>query len=79
VDDLILPLEKIIEKSTKDAETEKGNREMLKSTIRAIISINKIDDVRSISRKWNEFVEKHKKSPKTSELFLAFENETHDL
>ncbi len=79
VDDIITPLEKILEKGAKETEsTEKGYRELLKSTVRAIIAINKIDDVRVISRKWNEFVERSRKSPKAEELFHAFENETND-
>lgn len=52
---------------------------MLKATIRAIIAINKIEDVRSISRKWIDFVEKCKKLPKVAELFHAFENENQEV
>jgi hypothetical protein len=83
VDELIAPFEKILEKATKDSgeggADGKGNREMLKATIRAIIAINKIEDVRSISRKWIDFVEKCKKLPKVAELFHAFENENQEV
>jgi hypothetical protein len=81
VEDIIAPLDKILEKATKDGEgsAEKGNREMLKTTLRAMIAIHKIEDVRAISRKWNDFMEKSKKNPKLVELFHSFENENLDV
>lgn len=81
VDEVIPPLEKILEKGNKDGDsaTEKGYRELLKAAVRAILAINKIEDVRVVSRKWNEFMERSRKMPKTEELFHALENETIDM
>lgn len=87
VDELIALMEKILEKGNKESEggsntaaaADKGYRELLKATIRAILAIHRIEDVRAISRKWNEFVDRSRKMPKTEELFHALENETLDI
>jgi hypothetical protein len=68
----------ILYKDVKLVGPPRGNREMLKTTLRAMIAINKIEDIRAISRKWNDFMEKSKKNPKLVELFHSFENENLD-
>ena len=78
VDEMIPLFEKIIEKASKDSAADKGGRELLKIVVKASLAINKIEDVRSISRKWCEFIEKLRKSPITLDLFASLENETID-
>src|SRR4051794_17011757 len=80
VDLLVEPLDKIVNKKiNKDAttagpETERAN-ELIKSGLRAILALNRLEDVGSISRKWNEFVERVKKSESNAAFLVSIENE----
>lgn len=80
VDLLVEPLDKIVNKKiNKDTmaagpETERAF-ELIKSGLRAMLALNRLEDVSSISRKWNEFVERVRKSEQNAAFLLAIENE----
>ncbi len=80
VDILVEPLDKIVNKKiNKDAmaagpETERAF-ELIKSGLRVMLALNHLEDVGSISRKWNEFVERVRKSEQNAAFLLAIENE----
>jgi len=79
IESLIDPLEKTVNKKpNKDApvgpETERAN-ELVKSGLRAVLAINKLEDVANVSRKWSDFVEKVKKAEHTSAFVAMIENE----
>lgn len=77
---LVEPLDKIVNKKiNKDAmaagpETERAF-ELIKSGLRVMLALNRLEDVGTISRKWNEFVERVKKSEQNSTFLVAIENE----
>ncbi len=80
MDLLVEPLDKIVNKKiNKDTmaagpETERAF-ELIKSGLRAMLALNRLEDVSSISRKWNEFVERVRKSEQNAAFLLAIENE----
>lgn len=79
IEQLVDPLDKTVNKKpNKDApagpETERAN-ELVKSGLRAVLALNRLEDIASVSRKWSDFVEKVKKAEHTAAFVQAIENE----
>ncbi len=79
VECLIDPLDKIVNKKpNKDAaagpETERAN-ELIKSGLRAVLALNRMEDVSAVSRKWSDFVEKVRKTEHNVAFLQVIENE----
>lgn len=76
VDDMIPGLEKAIEKASKDTET--SGRDILKVIVRSILYMNHIEDVKQLSRNWQDFVDKVRKAPSTADLVTVVESELQE-
>ncbi len=76
VDDLIPAFDKVIEKAVKDMD--KGGRDILKMLVRTIIYMNRAEDIKQLSRNWQGFVEKIRKSPFTIDIVTVVESELQD-
>ncbi len=76
VDDLIPLLEAALAKCAKDMD--KGGKDVLKVIVKAVVHLSKVEDIKQVSRKWQEFVDTVKKSPTSADVFNQVENEIHD-
>ena len=73
---MIPSLDKAIERAAKDAD--KGGRDILKVIVRTILHMNRAEDVKQLSRNWQDFVEKVRKSPATIDLVTVVESEIQE-
>jgi hypothetical protein len=84
IDILVEPLEMALKKKAIAKENsgsggvapdvERAN-EMIKSCVKCMLAINKIEGATTLSRKWYEFVERIKKLEHVSIIIQAIENE----
>ena len=76
VDDMIPALEKAIEKAAKDSEA--SGRDILKVIVRTILYMHRVEDVKQLSRNWQDFVDKVRKAPATADLVAVVESELQE-
>ncbi len=55
-----------------------SNKDLLKVFVKAVLTIDTIEEVKSISRRWNEFMDRLKKNPVTAEYIVQIQNENPD-
>jgi hypothetical protein len=78
---LIPCFEAALAKCGKDADKDgkdKGGKDILKVIVKTIVHLSKVEDIKQVSRKWQDFVETVRKSPTSSDVFNQVENEIHE-
>lgn len=80
MDQLLAPLAKSVKKKAAKEEAASGpqadrSMDLAKSALRAVLAVNGIEDIGSVSRGWAEFYDSLRKDEFTNSLMQSIEKE----
>lgn len=79
-EDMIPALEGTLAKAAKEmSDNLTGSKEILKAVVRFVFRVDKIDEVKQVSRKWTEFSSKVRKAESIAEIVRAVEHDSLEL